>query len=169
MQNCKYNSPWAWIFICSLQWGWSWGQRDRHRLLSRVRWWTFIIWNFFQWWCWPVSLLIENRLGSCITDMNYYYTIHIIIFIFSDDNMFQKTDRKYIVSESKLMELFSICPTCSFSTLCQIKKVLGTMIKIDQSCGMCGFQRTWDSQEMIGAIPSGNLSLSAAILFSGSY
>ncbi|XP_078327710.1 uncharacterized protein LOC111106332 isoform X2 [Crassostrea virginica] len=81
--------------------------------------------------------------------------------------MFQKTDRKYVVSESKLMELFSICPTCSFSTLCQIKKVLGTMIKIDLSCGMCGFQRTWDSQEMIGAIPSGNMSLFAAILFSG--
>ena len=117
----------------------------------------------------PVSLLIENKLGSHITDMNFYYTIHIMIFIFSDDNMFQKTDRKYIVSESKLMELFSICPTCSFSSLCQIKKVLGTMIKIDQSSGMCGFQRTWESQEMIGAIPSGILSLSAAILFSGSY
>lgn len=88
-------------------------------------------------------------------------------FFCSDDNPYKKTDRKYIVSESQLMQLFSICPSCTSATLCQVRPVSGTMIKIDQCCGICGFRRSWNSQEMIGSIPSGNLSMSAAILFSG--
>lgn len=80
----------------------------------------------------------------------------------------KKTDRKYmfIVSELQLMQLFSICPSCTTATLCQIRPVSGTIIKIDQCCGICGFRRSWSSQEMIGSLPSGNLSMSAAILFS---
>lgn len=65
------------------------------------------------------------------------------------------------------MKLFSIYPSCTSATLCQVRPVSGTMIKIDQCCGICGFQRSWNSQEMIGSLPSGNLSMSAAILFSG--
>lgn len=71
-------------------------------------------------------------------------------FICSDDNPYQKkTDRKYmyIVSELQLMHLFSICPSCTTATLCQIRPVSGTIIKIDQCCGICGFRRSWSSQE----------------------
>lgn len=71
------------------------------------------------------------------------------------------------MSESQLMQLFSICPSCTSATLCQVRPVSGTMIKIDQCCCICGFRRSWNSQEMIGSIPSGNLFMSAAILFSG--
>lgn len=84
----------------------------------------------------------------------------------------KKTDRKYIVSESQLMHLFSICPSCTSATLCQVRPVSGTTktikIKIDHCCGICGFRRSWNSQEMIGSLPSGNFSMSTAILFSDS-
>lgn len=39
-------------------------------------------------------------------------------------------------------------------------------IKIDQCCGICEFRRSWNSQEMIGSLPSRNFSMSTVILFS---
>lgn len=72
----------------------------------------------------------------------------------------------FIVSELQLMQLFSICPSCTTATLCQIRPVSGTIIKIDHCCGICGFRRSWNSQEMIGSLQSGNFSMSTAILFS---
>ena len=76
-------------------------------------------------------------------------------------------DRKYIVYETQLLELFKTCSACSSPALVEIKQVVGSMVKIQQSCGLCNFNRVWESQPYAGAIPAGNLLISCAILFSG--
>lgn len=43
------------------------------------------------------------------------------------------------------------------------------MVHVEQECGTCGHHRTWNSQPMTGSIPSGNLLLSAAILYTGDF
>lgn len=79
----------------------------------------------------------------------------------------KKTIRKYIVFESQWMQLFSIYPSCTSATLYQVRPVSGTKkIKIDHCCGICVFRRSWNSQEMIGSLPSGNFSMSTAIFLS---
>ncbi|KAL5011915.1 hypothetical protein ScPMuIL_010466 [Solemya velum] len=77
-------------------------------------------------------------------------------------------ERKFGVSESKLLELFTVCSSCSGATNGSIKQILGTMVKIETECGFCRTIRKWDSQPMVGSIPAGNLALSAGILFTGS-
>ena len=49
-----------------------------------------------------------------------------------------------------------------------MKQNVGSMVRIQQNCA-CGYHRIWDSQPMIGALPAGNLLMSAAILFSGNF
>lgn len=46
------------------------------------------------------------------------------------------------------------------------KNVVGTMLVVSRVC-VCGEAFTWESQSLTGSIPTGNLVLSAAILFSG--
>lgn len=75
---------------------------------------------------------------------------------------------KFLVYETELLDLFSSCPSCTSPTLGEIDHCRGTFITVFQECGVCGYQRTWRSQPMIGAIPAGNFELSCAILFSGS-
>ncbi|XP_061190833.1 uncharacterized protein LOC133198949 [Saccostrea echinata] len=76
-------------------------------------------------------------------------------------------DRKFIISETKLLELFSNCRRCHKYTAASVQQVLGTMVKIAVECEFCGFTWQWSSQPFIGNIPVGNIGLSAAILFSG--
>jgi hypothetical protein len=49
----------------------------------------------------------------------------------------------------------------------QLKQTVGSMVRFQQDCGICGYNRLWQSQPMTGAVPAGNLLMSAAILFSG--
>ncbi len=81
--------------------------------------------------------------------------------------------RKYIVFEENLLQLFQNCPVCpdgiSHGYIQERPgSGYGTMVKIRQVCDDCGYERTWDSQPVQHQIPLGNLMLSAAILFSGS-
>lgn len=46
------------------------------------------------------------------------------------------------------------------------KNVVGTMLIVSRVC-VCGEAFTWESQSLTGSMPTGNLVLSAAILFSG--
>ena len=104
-----------------------------------------------------------------------YLIMHIICIVcFSsiDDDGPKVTvlqRRKYIIYEDNLMELFRKCPNCAADTLSEINCTRGTMVKISQECGSCDTRRTWFSQPMVGSIPAGNLALSSAILFSGTY
>ena len=76
-------------------------------------------------------------------------------------------DNKYLVFESKLLELFDRCPDCQAHTASSMT-VTGTLLTIQQVCGQCGFSRKWNSQPFVNQMPAGNLLLSGAILFSGS-
>ncbi|KAM4527780.1 uncharacterized protein PAE49_024480 isoform 2-T3 [Odontesthes bonariensis] len=52
------------------------------------------------------------------------------------------TDKKYIVFEKNLMELFQHCPDCTRST--EVKTYRrGTFLSIDQKCHHCKFFRQW--------------------------
>ena len=74
--------------------------------------------------------------------------------------------KMYLVCESALLKFFEKCPCCaSSSTIC--KSVVGTSVRIHQSCICCSYTVTWDSQPHIKDIPLGNLFLSGAIAFSG--
>lgn len=73
--------------------------------------------------------------------------------------------RKFIVFEECLDQLLQFCTICRRK--CEIQKnVVGTMLVVSRVC-VCGEAFTWELQSLTGSIPTGNLVLSAAILFSG--
>ncbi|XP_056000372.1 uncharacterized protein LOC125656629 isoform X1 [Ostrea edulis] len=76
-------------------------------------------------------------------------------------------EEKFIVSRSKLLELFSSCKRCHRHATATVHQVIGTMARISAECEFCGFTWQWSSQPSLGNIPVGNLGLSASILFSG--
>lgn len=74
--------------------------------------------------------------------------------------------KKFIVYESCIMELFNVCPVCTRA--CDVRtQRLGTFLSVKQWCPRCTFTRHWNSQPVIGSVPSGNLHLSAAVYLSG--
>eukprot|EP00105_Crassostrea_gigas_P041763 XP_019925911.1 PREDICTED: uncharacterized protein LOC109619685 [Crassostrea gigas] len=75
-------------------------------------------------------------------------------------------ERKFIVFESCLDNLFTSCCSCGFP--CSMSKtVLGSYINIKSSCENCNTQRKWESQPTSNSMPLGNLIIAGAILFSG--
>ena len=76
--------------------------------------------------------------------------------------------RKCLVFENYLLELFKICNKCLGRTKGEVVQICGSMIKIKQTCDLCDHTREWCSQPMVVSKPAGNLLMSAGILFSGS-
>ncbi|XP_061195124.1 uncharacterized protein LOC133203337 [Saccostrea echinata] len=76
-------------------------------------------------------------------------------------------ERKFIVSRSQLLDLFNTCKIYHRYAKADVQQVIGTMVRIAAECMFCGYSWQWCSQLSIGTIPSGNLALSASILFSG--
>ena len=131
----------------------------------------------------PLKIFCENRISNQFP--NILESITLIIFqlkpalLFYACNFFNFVlkkkscsyqpwkERKFILIESKLLELFQFCPSCSAHALFDVKRILGSMIKVEQTCGSCGFNRIWESQPMIGSVPAGNLIFSAALLLTG--
>ena len=73
----------------------------------------------------------------------------------------------YIVFESTLLLLFSVCRFCS-SKLVDVKKVVtGSFLRVTQKCLRCHQKWVWDSQPTIRNTPAGNVRISAAILYAG--
>ena len=62
-----------------------------------------------------------------------------------------------------LMELFDRCEMCGKGGT-SVKKVIGTFIRLKQSCKSCDHMREWDSQPFLKSIPAGNI-LSASIVW----
>lgn len=88
----------------------------------------------------------------------------------SDDSSFMPSNkqRKFIVFESLLLELFAICIACHTTSITtSVISVVGTMVIVEQACKTCGNRWRWTSQPKVGEIPAGNLLLSSAIFFSG--
>lgn len=76
-------------------------------------------------------------------------------------------ERKFIISKSKLLELFNTCKRCHRRATASVQQTVGTMVRVGAECEFCGFSWQWSSQPSLGNIPAGNLALSASILFSG--
>ncbi|KAI4828836.1 hypothetical protein KUCAC02_022908, partial [Chaenocephalus aceratus] len=75
---------------------------------------------------------------------------------------------KFIVCQTQLMSLFTICPCCCGETQGNVEQQEGTYIKIKQVCAACGYERFWQNQPMLYRnMPACNLLLSGAIHFSG--
>ncbi|KAJ4922275.1 hypothetical protein JOQ06_021619, partial [Pogonophryne albipinna] len=75
---------------------------------------------------------------------------------------------KFIVCQTQLMSLFTICPSCCGETQGNVEQQEGTYIKIKQVCAACGYERFWQNQPMLYRnMPACNLLLSGAIHFSG--
>ena len=80
-----------------------------------------------------------------------------------------KTERKYIVFESALKELFKTCLDCGYSCTVYRRLTKGTLVEIEGVCNSdSSHRRSWRNQPSHQRLPLGNLLLSAAILFSGS-
>lgn len=77
------------------------------------------------------------------------------------------TERKFIIYESKLMELLHTCANCDAPTS-TATKVIGSLLQVKQSCPSCSHIRYWESLPYVNKTPAGNLAISAAILSSGS-
>ncbi|XP_067303335.1 uncharacterized protein [Pseudorasbora parva] len=76
------------------------------------------------------------------------------------------SERKYVVFESCLLELFQTCPVCV--CVCVVRRRRrGGFVSIRQICGRCGFSKAWQSQPVRGSSALGDLQLSAAIHFTG--
>ena len=76
-------------------------------------------------------------------------------------------ERKFIIFESCLLALLSVCLICTGPCKVLLKYVKGSFIVVQQICDK-GHSRTWSSQPLHGTLPQGNLQLAAGILFSGS-
>ncbi|XP_070203994.1 uncharacterized protein [Littorina saxatilis] len=74
-------------------------------------------------------------------------------------------ETKYLVFESNLEELLSVCRRCS--KICQVtrKGVEGTAVEYTCLCEHCSHNYTWCSQPYSKRLPLGNLVLAAAAFF----
>ncbi|XP_061742951.1 RISC-loading complex subunit tarbp2 isoform X2 [Nerophis ophidion] len=81
--------------------------------------------------------------------------------ISGEESNMEHNDRKYLVFESCLMDLFQTCPVCNRD--CQVQSQrLGTYVAFTQLCLHCQYTRKWQSQPLRGSTPVENLQLSAA-------
>ncbi|XP_060759898.1 uncharacterized protein LOC132870278 [Neoarius graeffei] len=76
-------------------------------------------------------------------------------------------DTKYIVFETKLLDLFKLCWDCRSGNVCISKRLMGTLLIITVECYSCTSTNKWESQPFYQSRPAGNLLLSAATLFAG--
>ena len=75
--------------------------------------------------------------------------------------------KKFIVFEENLDQLFLVCSTCSKPTAEVSKNLVGSMVVVHSLC-VDGHQSRWQSQPMIDSKVAGNVLLAGSILFSGS-
>lgn len=73
--------------------------------------------------------------------------------------------RKFIVFEAPLLELFEKCTTCNAP--CKVTtNVRGTLLTVAAECAS-GHILSWRSQPEVNRMAAGNILLSGAILFNG--
>ncbi|XP_067284722.1 uncharacterized protein [Pseudorasbora parva] len=83
---------------------------------------------------------------------------------FTTDPVSSYSDKKFIVFESCLREIFETCPVCKAK--CDVhQRQIDTFVAFTQLCGKCQHYRRWQSQPVVGSTPLGNLQLCAAIYF----
>ncbi|XP_077561432.1 uncharacterized protein LOC144177721 isoform X2 [Haemaphysalis longicornis] len=75
-------------------------------------------------------------------------------------------ERKFIVFESKLRQLFASCQHCQEPCQVLFKVEEGSMLRVESTCRV-GHTIIWESQPFLNQKPAGNALLAAAILFAG--
>lgn len=76
-------------------------------------------------------------------------------------------EKQFMVSESALAELLSVCRYCSGEAVALIKNTRGSMVVTNTVC-LNGHVSIWKSQSCHNTLPWGNLMTATAILCSGS-
>ncbi|XP_052767644.1 uncharacterized protein LOC128208215 isoform X2 [Mya arenaria] len=98
------------------------------------------------------------------------YETEASVYSDSEDDNPRQADvhkqRKFLVFEDNLLELFNRCEMCHLPTKGKVCNVQGSAMAIKQVCE-CGHTRRWESQPKVRGVPAGNILLSAGILFSG--
>ena len=76
-------------------------------------------------------------------------------------------EAKLLVFKRCLYEILGSCPVCN--GFCEVTeaKAMGTFRAFRIDCSRCEYERSWSTQPFVCGIPAGNISLSAAINFSG--
>lgn len=82
------------------------------------------------------------------------------------DNKNPYNERKFVVFESCLRQLFLVCVTCHRQCSVYLTRMIGSMIVLRQQCNF-GHTRQWSSQPCNGTMPYGNLSTAACLFFNG--
>ena len=85
----------------------------------------------------------------------------------SDQSSSKTKYQCYLVFDSALLLLFSLCTACRSSSTSLIRKVCGSLLCIRQICQDCNHVFVWQSQPQIGRTPAGNILTSSAILYTG--
>ncbi|XP_065885779.1 uncharacterized protein [Dysidea avara] len=85
----------------------------------------------------------------------------------SDQSGSQAKYQCYLVFDSALLLLFSLCTACRSSSTSLVRKVCGSLLCIRQICHECNHVFVWRSQPYFGRTPAGNILTSAAILYTG--
>ena len=75
-------------------------------------------------------------------------------------------EKKFLVFDSKLNNLFKRCQECGDVVIEQKRKTVGSMLSIEVTCHS-GCKTTWESQPVVKRKPLGNLLLAASILSTG--
>ena len=95
-------------------------------------------------------------------------TIFLLISYRDDTEELPQNEVKFLVFRSHLLSLFTACRSCHQLCTGEVAQQMGTFISIKQACSHCGHVWMWNSQPLIKNTPTGNILLSAAVLFSGS-
>ena len=82
------------------------------------------------------------------------------------ENISPDKERKYIVFETCLLELFIVCELCVAPIVKKHLVVTGTLLVVTTECKQ-GHRHSWISQPQHKSLAWGNLLVSGAILFSG--
>lgn len=75
-------------------------------------------------------------------------------------------ERKFIVFESKLRQLFASCQCCHQPCQVRFNVDKGSLLEVESTC-RGGHTRSWESQPFLNEKPAGNALLAAALLFAG--
>ena len=83
----------------------------------------------------------------------------------NDATLMPDEDRKFLISETCLLELMNFCSKCG-SPIIECSTFVRKMIDIKYTC-QSNCSEVWRSQPLICSMPAGNRLTACAILFSG--
>ena len=110
---------------------------------------------------------VIDRGISAITECEQPVNMFTVLCFFRDVQPIPAhKEKKYIVFESKLMELFQTCSVCRRNLVVSLRNK-GSLLKVCYECSYCNSKNSWESQPTIGSTPAGNVQLSAAVYLSG--